>query len=232
MIAIDKAVVARLKSHGLNFEILVDCENAIKMKYSQPVAWEDVLAVDKIFSDSSKGIIVPETQLKQVFKTTDIKEAALQIIRKGEIQLTAEYRERLREEKKRKVINEIHKNAVDPKTGIPHPLSRIEDAIREAKVRIDEFKPVETQVEEIIDALRPILPIKFQTNVLEIIIPPQYAAKSYGVIKQFHPQKEEWKNDGSLYAIIEIPAGMQEDVLNKINAMTHGDNTINITVKK
>ncbi|MEM3127037.1 MAG: ribosome assembly factor SBDS, partial [Candidatus Woesearchaeota archaeon] len=155
MVTVDKAVVARLKSHGLNFEILVDCENAIKIKYGQALEWRDVLAVEKIFSDASKGIIVPEVQLRQVFNTLDPKEVALQIIKKGEIQLTAEYRERFREEKRRRIINEIHRNAVDPKTGIPHPLSRIEDAIREAKVKIDEFKPVETQIEEIIKKLRP-----------------------------------------------------------------------------
>ena len=32
MVNVDKAVIARLKTHGSNFEILVDCDNAIAFK--------------------------------------------------------------------------------------------------------------------------------------------------------------------------------------------------------
>ena len=34
--------------------------------------------------------------------------------------------------------------------------------------------------------------------------------------------KEEWRNDGTLVVVVEMPAGMQTDVYEKLNALTHG----------
>ena len=56
MVAVDSAIIARLKTHGQNFEILVDCNNAIALKGGKQVDMRDVLAAMKIFSDSKKGL--------------------------------------------------------------------------------------------------------------------------------------------------------------------------------
>ena len=113
-----------------------------------------------------------------------------------------------REEKRRQIINIIHVNAIDPKTGLPHPAQRIENAIEEAKVHIDENKSAEDQVEGILDKLRPIIPIKFEKKKMQVILPPKYASQSYHVIKSYGEHKEEWLGDGSLRVVIELPAGI------------------------
>ena len=59
----------------------------------------------------------------------------------------------------------IHANGIDPKTNLPHPLQRIENALEEANVKIDEHKSEEKQVEEIVRKLQPILPIKFANRM-------------------------------------------------------------------
>ena len=44
-------VIARIKSKGKNYEILVDVEKALQLKQGKPVSIDNVLAIDKIFHD-------------------------------------------------------------------------------------------------------------------------------------------------------------------------------------
>ena len=219
----DKAVIAKYKSGGKRYEILVDCEKALAFKTGANISLNDILVTEEIFNDVKKGVHASETEMKKIFNTDDKRKICEQIIKKGDVQVTAEYQRKIREQKIKQVINLIHRNAIDPKTGAPHPPQRIENALNEAKVNIDNYKSAEEQVQDIITKLRPVLPIKFEVRIIYAKIPAQYAAKSYNTLKQFGKLlKEDWQNDGSLTVNIELPAGMQEDLFSKLNGLTHG----------
>ena len=233
MVAVDQAVIARLKIHGANFEILVDCNNAIALRGGKELDMNDVLAASTIFSDSKKGEQASEAQLKQVFGTTDPVEVAKEIIKKGEIQITAEYRNKLKEQKRKQIINMIHRNGVDPRTHLPHPVTRIELAMEEAKIHVDEYMPVQKQVQEILKKIRVMLPIKFEVKEIAVRIPAEHAGKSYSMISNFGKVlKQEWQQDGSLVAVIEIPGGLEQDFYDKLNSITHGDNEVRLIKTK
>ncbi|MEM3771203.1 MAG: ribosome assembly factor SBDS, partial [Candidatus Micrarchaeia archaeon] len=126
------------------------------------------------------------------------------------------------EEKRKKIISILARETIDPRTNAPHPPQRIEKAMEEVKINIDPFKPAENQINDVISALRTILPMKIETAVYAIKVPADLAQKIYGSIKSYNVQKEEWQSDGSLIALIEIPAGMQTEFLDKINKLTAG----------
>ena len=225
---IEKAVKARLRISGENFEILVDSNKIFDYKEGK-IPLSEVLITKEIFKDINKGQHASEHEMEKIFSTKDSEKIAETILEKGEIQITAEHKNKLREEKKKRIINIIHKNAVDPKTNLPHPPQRIENAMEEAKVKIDEFKKPEDQLEDILGKIRPVLPLNFETRELEIKIPSQYASQSFSVLKSKGKlKKDEWLNDGSLKALIEIPAGLQEEFENEINKITHGNCEIKI----
>tara|TARA_Y100000034_G_scaffold106690_1_gene135583 strand:- start:1690 stop:2385 length:696 start_codon:yes stop_codon:yes gene_type:complete len=222
MVDVDKAVIARLKKGENVFEILVDCEMALNFKKGKVSNLDDVLATDDIFKDVKKG--EKASDLQSVFGTEDARKIAEIIIKEGEVQLTSEYKKKLRDEKKKRIINLIVRGCINPDTNTPHPPQRIESALEEAKVRIDEFKPAEEQVNEIIDKIRVILPIKYEIREIAIKIPGAYAGKSFPILKQYGKvMKDEWQNDGSLVAVVEIPAGIQEEFFDKLNSLTKGD---------
>ena len=224
MVTVDQAIIARLKTHGQEFEILVDCNNALALKEGKNIDMRDILAAMRIFSDAKKGLEASENAMKQIFGTADVEEVSKQIIQKGEIQLTQEYRERLREEKRKQIINIIHRNGVDPKTHLPHPPQRIENAFIEAKFHVDEFKTVQEQVQEALKKLRPILPIKFEVKEIAIKIPPEYAPKCYSTVKLFGTiLREEWQSNGYWIAVVELPGGMENDFYDKLNKICHGN---------
>jgi ribosome maturation protein SDO1 len=224
MVTVDHAVIARLTSHGQHFEILVDCDAALAVREGKEIDMKDVLAAEKIFSDSKKGNVAAEGAMKQVFETADVHEVAKKIIQKGEIQLTQEYRNNLREKKRRQIINMIHRNGVDPKTHAPHPAARIEAALEEAKFHVEEFHPVEQQVQEALKKIKVILPIRFEMKELEVKISPNYAGKAYATVRNFGVfLREEWTSHGYFVAHIEIPGGLEQEFYDKINAICHGD---------
>ena len=218
-----QSVLARIKKEGMHFEIFVDCEKALDFRHGKIIDIKQALLDENIFLDSKKGIIPKSSDLKKAFGTENQEEAAKYIIKHGEIQLTAEYRQKIRDERKRQVINAIHVNAIDPKSGLPHPPQRIENALDQAKVKIDEHKTAEEQLDSIVKQINAILPIRIAKLNLRIRVPAEHAGKAYGTIKkQGLTKKEQWLNDGSLEVLLEIPAGLQTEVYTNINNATHG----------
>jgi len=225
--------LARLKKGGEKFEITVDPDLAIQYKTKKDVDIEDVIHSEIIMADAERGLAASKELMKTVFGTDNPIEVAKKILEDGEIQLTAEYRHAKRQEKIKKLIEIIRRNSVDPKTNLPHPAKRIELAFEEVNVKLEELKTAEEQVEEVVKKLRTVLPIKFEIDELEIILPSQYAAKSYTILKKFGKiLKEEWQNDGSLICILELPAGLKQDFFDQLNGLTHGEATTKILKTK
>ncbi len=229
MVDVDKATIARLKKSGSSFEILVSLEDALKLKNGENIAVSEIVAVEKVFSDAKKGLEASEAKLNQAFGTDDFEEVAKSIIKTGELQLTAEHKAKILKEKKKRIIELIHRNAVDPRSGLPHPVSRIELAFEEAKVRIDEHKPEQQQLQEIVKKLRPILPMSFDKLKLSIKVPAEFSAKAYSVVQGFGEKlSESWLQDGSLAVVIEAPAGMKAQIIDQLNSLTKGNVEVKI----
>ncbi len=224
MIPLDQAVVARLESHGERFEVLVDPDGATRIRQGEEIDIEEIVAADFIFSNAAHGERAPDEALMKAFQTTDFEPAALRIIRRGEIQLTAEQRRQRIAEKRNQVITFISRNAINPQTGFPHPPQRIELAMEEARVNIDPFKSVEEQVKETVKALRPLLPIRFEEIRIAVKIPADYAPRAYGEIQAAVTlEQNEWQKDGSWIAVVRIPAGIQEEFYDLVNKVSRGN---------
>lgn len=224
--------LATLKKGGERFEIDVDPDLAIDFKTGKNVDMHDVLKAEKIFSDTKKGLIASEHKMIELFKTSDPLEVAKIIIREGEIQLSSEYRAKKQEEKRNKIVSMIARNAINPTNKLPHPPNRIEAAMKEAKVKIDDFKTPEEQVERIVKELQPIIPIKIEVEKVEIRIPSAYAPKAHPFIKSYCKIiKEVWEDDRSWYGVVELPGGLVEELFSKLNSLTKGDVETKIITK-
>jgi ribosome maturation protein SDO1 len=219
----DSINVARLKKGSDVFEVVVDPDKAVQARHN-PELTSEALSFPKVFSDAKKGLQASEDRMQHWFKTKDPIEVAKIIIKEGNIQLTSEYRQKMIEQKKKQLIDLIHKNGVDPRTKAPHPASRIEAALQEAKIKIDEFKPVDLQLKDALRKLQPIIPIKFVTKEIELVIPAAHASKAYPTVKMMGKiLKESWNNDGSWTGLVEIPGGMEQECYDKLNKITHGE---------
>lgn len=223
MVKVDDAVVARWEHAGSRFEVLVDPAAVQDIKDGKAVDLRDKLALDQVFKDVHKGDKISEEHLEKVFHTRDLAEIAKQIILKGEVQVTTEQRHALMAAKQRQIVTYIARNAMNPQTGAPHPPARIEAAMTEAKVHVDPFRPADAQVQEILTKLRPLLPIRIDSVRVKIRIPAQHYPKVIGDLKGFGKlSDEEWGADGAWSGILEIPAGVQTELYERLNARTKG----------
>ncbi len=219
-----KINVAKIKKFGHNFEISIDPDAALKYKKGEITDVNEALLANRIFTEAKKGLVAANDRLMEAFKTTDTAKIADIILKSGEIQATAEHRSQEREQQKRKLINLIHRNAVDPKTGFPHPPNRIETALEEGKIQLDYNKTVEEQFDSIIAKLRPIIPIKIEQKKMKVIIPARFSGKLYSFVKANSTiLGEEWAGDGSWKVKVEIPAGLQQEFIDKLNSLTRGE---------
>lgn len=227
MVNIDEAIIARLESFGEKFEILVDPDLAADFRNpdnEKPIAIEDILAVEEIFKDSKKGDKASEEAMNKVFETTDVLEVASQILKKGQVQLTAEQRKQMQEDKRKQVIATIAREAINPQTGFPHPALRIENAMNEAKVKIDPFKSVDEQVQIALKGIKVLIPIKFEKVKMAVRLPATAAGSAYSAIHHFGKIiNEEWQQDGSWIAIVEMAGGLQDDFNHKMASISGGE---------
>ncbi|UCF44951.1 MAG: ribosome assembly factor SBDS [Candidatus Bathyarchaeota archaeon] len=219
----EKYTVARLTKDKEHFEILVKPQKALDYRKGKIARIIEVLVTETIFADANKGTKVSEEQMRKAFETTNPLKIAEAILKKGTLQLTTEQRRKMIEDKRKQIIDFISRQAVDPKTNLPHPPLRIENAIEQIRYPTDPHKPVEEQARDIVKLLRPILPLKIEQISLGVHIPAEYSARVYGPIKNFGTIKqEEWRADGSWYGILEMPAGAYASFLNKLGEITKG----------
>jgi len=224
MVSLEKAVVAKIKRAGNDYEVLVDPYLARDLKEGKEVDFEELLAVEEVFKNSRKGERASAEELQKVFGTTNPREIARTIITEGEVQITAEQRREMLEVKKKQIITFISRNSIDPRTNAPHPPARIERALEEAKVHIDIFKPVEAQIKDIVKALKPILPLKFEEMEIAIKIPPEYTGKAISALYNFGGvTKEEWQRDGSWICVMRIPSGMYGELMDLLGRISRGE---------
>ena len=219
----DKYTTARLARGQDHFEILVKPQQALEYKLGKQVPISQVLLIEEVYSDSSKGTRASEEKLQKYFGTTDPAKVAEEVMKSGELQLTTDQRRQLVEDKRKQIISIISRNAIDPRTNTPHPPLRIEQAMEQVRLSIDPYKSAEEQAKLVIEELRPILPLKIEQMRIAVKVFPEHAARAYNAFKSFGTvSREEWQSDGSLVAVVEMPAGMYGSFIEKIGKLTQG----------
>ncbi|TFF68992.1 MAG: ribosome assembly factor SBDS [Promethearchaeota archaeon] len=242
-------IIGRIEKEGRTFEMLLDPENAWEAKKQirdeinkrlkegkekSRITTEELLnnpniTIDLIFEsftvfeDLRRGKKATDGDMEAVFNTTDGRLIACTILLEGEINWTKAQREEEREKKLKKIITIIAKNAINPQNKKPHPYQRIEKAIEEAKVNIDLMRNAEEQVDDVVKSIQSIIPIRMEQVEMALKIPSTFTAKGYNIVAQLAQiKKEEWQSDGSWVSVVSLPAGLQMELIDKLNKLTHG----------
>ena len=220
---VDKFTIVRLSAGNEKFEILVKPDPALEYKLGKKMDISNIMISDEIYSDANKGTRSSSEKLMKQFKTTDQIEIAKQIMAKGDLNMNTDQRRKMIEEKKRQIVEYINKNFVDPKTHMPHPVSRINAVLDEARLAIDPFKRLDHQIKNIIEPLRKVLPLKSEILELNVTVPAQFSGQSFSVFKSIGEIKsEQWLADGSLQVVLNLNAGMKSSFLDRIGTATKG----------
>ena len=229
-----KLFLARLRKGGKTFEIILDpnkIEDVVDFKEGRKkdINIDEVLYVDEIFVDARNAERAPEELLSIVFITTDVREIALRILKEGQVEIPIELRRKELEEKYKRLVSLIAQYGKDPRTGLPIPPQRVENALQKVRVNIKESIPVEFQVRKVMEKLQSILPVRFNKYTYELRIPPKYVGRVSSIIyDNFLVLRENWLEDGSWIVLLDVLEPHEKALLDYLTGIRRGE----IEVKK
>ena len=215
--------IARLRKGSMIFETMVDLEKAIKFRKGEKIGINEVIRDNAIYTELKKGMRAGSDVLISAFETDNFAEVVGKIVKRGDLEVTQEFRDEATETRRKQVVDFLSKNALDARTNRPFTPDMISSALKQAGTKI-ENQPVEKQIKNIIESLSKILPIKIETKKLRVRIPAQHTGKIYGLLQEYK-EKEDWLSNGDLEVVLNIPVGLQSDFYDKLNSVTHGSAT-------
>jgi ribosome maturation protein SDO1 len=209
---------ARVKKNGKHFEVLVDLDEALKVRKGEGNLNVAVLT-EAVFHNLKSGEQAGVNDLDIAFGTSDFMTVAERIIKEGEVVRTTESMKENQDKKYKQVVEFLVRNAVSPE-GRPYTPDRIMKSLREARVNVKN-KPIEGQVSEILEQLGKVLPLSVEKKKVKLLIPAIHSGKAYGIVKEFMV-REDWKNNGDLEVVVEMPSGLVMDFYDRVNGATSG----------
>lgn len=130
-VRLTNVAVVRLKRRGKRFELACYKNKVVSWREGNEQDLDEVVQTPSIFSNVSKGVLANKKDLEAAFKTDDNDAIVLQILRKGELQVS----ERERTYQNANVFGEIaavvSETCVDPTTKRPFSVSIIERVMRD-----------------------------------------------------------------------------------------------------
>lgn len=205
------------KSH---FETMVDLEAAMNLRKGQQVNISEIIRDTTIWTDLKKGMRAGKNEIENAFGTTEFPLIVEKMVKRGDIEVTQEFRDEAIEQKRKQIIDFLIKNAIDVRTNRPFTPDMIENSLKQAGARINK-QPIEKQIKSIIESLTKIIPIKIESKKIKVIIPASHTGRAYGIVQEYK-ESENWLGNGDLEIILNIPVGIQTEFYDKLNSITHG----------
>ena len=181
-----------------------------------------ILESDFIYTNSKKGNQAKKEDLERVFGSSDLLVCVKTMLSRGSSQTSSKERHDDSDQKKKEILTYLNKNYLDPKTGYPHPVIRLETSIKNIKYVIDPKKGSDTQAKEIIKSLHGNLFFKENSQTYELVISNEYKGSSniiYGLTSVTSKKKER----GKTKYVINVVPGNNDTFLKKLNELSQGD---------
>jgi ribosome maturation protein SDO1 len=219
----EKFQFVRYKSGKHTFEILCHPGTVLKYRDGQ-LDMDKVLFADNIFKNYSTGDRAKEAELIEVFGTSNQQECIKKILDTGEYHLSTKERQELVEKKKREMINFVHKNYIDPRNRLPHPVVRIEQAFKDLKVlNVDPFKPAEKQVQDIYSKLVEKIPLRKTLVYASLQLKHQFIGAGMPVAHRYAQVSGEKYDHIGVTMDLALPPGDYDALVNDLHKVCKGD---------
>ncbi|GAA5987198.1 hypothetical protein JCM5350_003278 [Sporobolomyces pararoseus] len=199
--------VVRLKKAGKRFEIACYKNTVRAWRTGAQTDLSEVIQIDNVFSNVSKGAVSPTGDLEKAFGTTDRKEIMLQILKKGELQVGEKERAVELEDLKREICQEVASRCVDPNTQRPHTVGMIEKAMNEVGYNVVGSKAAKAQALDLIKVLQASKTLPIARAQMRVRI--TMASKEGKRLKEkilpliTKVEDDEWSDEWELVALID-----------------------------
>ncbi|KAH3661475.1 hypothetical protein OGAPHI_006322 [Ogataea philodendri] len=153
--------LVRMKKGKKRFEIACYQNKVQDYRAGVEKDLDEVLQIPQVFINVSKGQVASNDDLKKSFGSTNTDEIILEILKKGEIQLSERERSAQNEKLHNEILTIISTKCINPKTKKRYPPTMIDKALKELKFNMVNAKTAKVKALEAIKLLveKQIIPI-------------------------------------------------------------------------
>lgn len=152
--------VVKLKKQNKVFELACYPNKIAEWRAKQETDIGQVLQIEQIFSDVERGITASNKDLKKFGNNMSRDDVIIEILNKGEFQMSETERDDKLEKVKLDIANIISKECVNSEDGNAFPVSIIMRAMKELNCKFDIKKNTKPQALAIINEIKSVLPIQ------------------------------------------------------------------------
>lgn len=164
----------RLNKGGKRFEIACYRNKVLNWRNKIETDIGEVLQIDNVFTNVSKGLLANSKDLVEIFGTSDSKTVCKEILDKGELQVSEQERLALYDSIFRDIASIVADKAINPDNGRPYTTSMIQNAMKQIHYSVNASKNAKSQALDVIKKLKDVMPIGKASMHLRIVLPLEY----------------------------------------------------------
>mmetsp|Transcript_1751 Transcript_1751/g.2478 ORF Transcript_1751/g.2478 Transcript_1751/m.2478 type:complete len:432 (-) Transcript_1751:371-1666(-) len=168
-VRLTNVAIVRLKRCGKRFEVACYKNKVMNWRNKVETNIDEVLQIDSVFRNVSKGVLAKNTDLVQAFGTDNQEECCKIILEKGDLQVSDLERELLYENLFRDIATIVTNKCINPLTKRPYPVGTIETAMKETlHYAVKPSKTAKQQALDVIKKLQQHIPLKRADMLLRL----------------------------------------------------------------
>ncbi|WVZ95532.1 hypothetical protein U9M48_041285 [Paspalum notatum var. saurae] len=152
--------VVRLRKHGQRFEIACFPNKVLSWRSRVEKDLDEVLQSHTVYSNVSKGVLAKSKDLIKAFGTDDQTKICVEILDKGELQVSGKEREAQLSSQFRDIATIVMEKTINPETRRPYTITMIERLMHEIHFAVDPNLTSKEQALKVIKKLIEHFPIK------------------------------------------------------------------------
>lgn len=227
-IKLTNVAIVRHKKGGKRFELACYRNKVLGWRNKVETDIDEVVQTHTIFNNASKGQFAKKADLTKAYGTDDEEKIVLEILAKGQLQVSKEEREQKQEATYTEVAKLVSERCINPDTKKPYTIAQIERAMKDVHVSIRTEQSSKKQALEVIKTLKENdIPIERANLLLRIWLPQSQAKTIKSAIKDMLTiESEEWDDD--LELLCSIDPGKYRAVSDAVQAQSKGKGIVEI----
>lgn len=211
----------RLRRGGKRFEIACYKNKVREWREGIEKDLDEVVQIENVFLNVSRGQVASIDDLQKAFGTSDVKEALLEILKKGELQVGDKERSHELSNLWLEIATIVAQKCVEPSSQKPYTVGMIEKAMKDAHFSVKPTKSAKIQALDVIKLLqtKSIIPLERAHMRISVTMPAKEGKRLKDkVIPLFaNVEEEDWSD------VWEIVGTIEPGSLRQINTLFEND---------
>lgn len=217
-------MVVRMKKGGKRFEVASYPNKVVSWRNKVETDIDEVLQTHTVFTNVSKGEVAKAAELKKIFGTDNQTEICLEILAKGELQVSEKERHAQLESMFRDIATIVSDKCVNPETNRPYTVTMIEKAMKDLHFSCKPTRNTKQQALDVIKQLKEkeIIQIQRAYMRLKVTIPAKEGRKLQKKVSKIAKKVEQEDFEDDLEMVILIDPGAFREVEDLLREETKG----------